>query len=253
MVDDKLAKLTLASEPSYISLFIDLWQDTPHKLVTRHYSLIRTAAATYHQKTIIDDEAKFNDLLSVGMESLYKSARKYFLEPKGSFKALAWEALKKDFRSEQNQKHPVPAKIRKKLSLLKDVRDQIFAEGLVASRNELLKRLNLSEQQLSELLQVEAVWGTGADFETDVLIEDIGEPDLSPGALQLLLSGEQSHLISKAILKLSEKEASIITQIFFNEKSLREVSDELDVPLKNLKKIYKSALSKLRKELKALS
>jgi len=235
-------------------LFCELWHDAPHNLVTRHYTLIRKAAATYHQKALVDDEARFNDLISVGMESLYRAARKYFLEPKGSFKALAWETLKKDFRSEQNQRHPVPAKVRKKLSLLKDVREQIANEqSVVATEKELARRLNLSEKQLNELLQVEAVWGTGADFETDVLMEDIGEPDLSPSALHMLLSSEQKHLIADAMKTLNDKEVALITEVFFKEKSLREVSDELDVPLKNLKKIYKTGLTKLRKGLKVLS
>lgn len=241
-------------QSAYLELFCELWQDAPHNLVAQHYTLIRKAAATYHQKALIDDEARFNDLISVGMESLYRAARKYFLEPKGSFKALAWETLKKDFRSEQNQRHPVPAKIRKKLSLLKEMREQIASEqGVVATENELARRLNLSEQQLSDLLQIEAVWGTGADFETDVLIEDIVEPDLSPSALQMLLSSEQKHLIADAMKTLSEKEVVVITEVFFKEKSLRELSDELNVPLKNLKKIYKSGLTKLRKDLKVLS
>lgn len=252
IIESKLAALSKIEKSVYIELFAELWEQLPHKMIKHHYALIRKAAATYHQKALVDDEGRFQDLLSAGTESLFRSARKFFLKPKGNFKVMAWEGLKRDYRAEQNNRHPVPTKVRKKLSALNDLRQNLSSKEIFTSDKVLAQGLNMNAQQLADLLQIESVWGTGAEFETDVLIEEIEEPDLSASSLQLLLHSEQYHLVQGALSELSEREKEMIKRIFFNEKSLREVADEMGVSFKIAKKIYKSALVKLKIELKDL-
>lgn len=231
---------------------IDLSPLLPSNLINQHQSLIRKAAATYHQQSKFDDEARFQDLLSVGWEALFLSAKKYFFFPKGNFNNFAWKNIKEAIRREQNHRHPVPVKIRKKLGRLADVREEFFQKDIPATYDNICQRLSISFEQLEELLRVEKIWGTGQEFETGVLIEDIEQEDLSPSALSILLQKNDQIRIKKVLSKLTHNQAELIKAVFFEGSSMRSYAEQKSIPFNSVKKQYKKALHVLKEALQAV-
>ncbi|SME98112.1 sigma-70 family RNA polymerase sigma factor [Pseudobacteriovorax antillogorgiicola] len=241
----------IVSNKSGKSEFLDRlkqdWERLPHRLVAKHWHLVRQVAATYHIDVKYDNDQEFNDIVGVAQEVLYQSAKKYMRRPRGDFKSFVWPILRQKIKEEQGRKHPVPFKIRKKLRALGDLREAYsYRTDVTLTKDVVRDALQLSEQELDELLSIEAVWGNGAEIESDVVIEDIEEPDLSPNALAILVSIENEALLKEAIDQLNDKEKALIHGLYFQDHSARELAETLDIPLNVLKKNHKKALKRLR-------
>ena len=171
------------------------------------------------------------------------------LHPKGAFKSYAWDFIRDQVKKEQQASHPLPAKIRKKLRLLEKLREELRYQGREASYELLMEELEMSSDQLDELLKAESLWGYGAEFETDVILEELEEEDHSPSALTMLIASEQRSNLEVAIENIPERSRRIVIGIYYGEKSLRELSEDLGVSLNSMKKAHKQALTHLKEAL----
>ncbi|AXT63298.1 sigma-70 family RNA polymerase sigma factor [Aquimarina sp. AD10] len=78
---------------------------------------------------------------------------------------------------------------------------------------------------------------------TSELIEEISEGDIAlvSDALSYLQAKERKEMISNSILKLPEDEAVIVTLYYFEEKSVKEIVEIVDLTADNVKiKLYRS-------------
>ncbi len=221
----------------------------PHRLVEDHWELVKKAAKRFHIPGAFENEAEFQELLSVGREALFVAAQKYFRRPRGSFKNFAWTALRERMRDEQGKKHPVPARIRKKLGALGTLREEYRIKDLSLDRETIKDRLKLGPEELAELLQIEGIWGNGLEFETDVVLEDLEAPDHSLDQLGQLLEIEDALRLEIALQLLEEPERSLIRLLYFEEKTLRETAEEMELGLQAFKKMHKRALAEMRRVL----
>lgn len=221
----------------------------PHRLVEDHWNLVRRAAARFHIVTQKENEAEFQELLSVGREALFIAAQKYYRRPRGNFKNFAWGLLRERMRDEQNRRHPVPGKIRKKLAALSRLREEYRLAEKRLESEEIKQKLKLSPEQFRELLQTEAVWGNGLEFETDVVLEELEEADHSLDQLSQLLQIEDARRLEQALDFMEEPGRSIINKLYFEEKSLREVAEEMELSLPSFKKVHKRALADMKRYL----
>lgn len=219
----------------------------PHRQVETYWELVRKAAGRFHIPGSLESEAEFQDLLSVGREALFIAAQKFYRKPRGAFKNFAWTILRDKMREEQGRRHPVPARIRKKLAALGQLREEFRLKDEHLEQQTIKAKLRLAPEELQELLQIEAIWGNGLDFDTDVVLEDIEEPDHSLDQLGQLLEIEDAVRLEVALQLLGEPERSVINKLYFEEKSLRETAEEMDLNLQTFKKIHKKALSDMKK------
>lgn len=219
----------------------------PHRQVEVHWELVRKAAGRFHIPGSLESEAEFQDLLSVGREALFIAAQKYYRKPRGPFKNFAWTILREKMRDEQGKRHPVPARIRKKLAVLGQLREEHRLRDKVLDPPAIKELMRLQPEELHELLQIEAVWGNGLEFETDVVLEELEEPDHSLDQLGQLLEIEDAMRLEVALQLLGEPEKSVIQKLYFEEKSLRETAEEMDMNLQAFKKIHKKALAEMKK------
>ena len=95
-------------------------------------------------------------------------------------------------------------------------------------------------------MRTEATWGSSMEFETDVVIEDLEEPDLSPNSLAILISIENERILSEAVNRLSERERLLIQGLYFQDRTARELAEVMDISLSVLKKNHKKALKNLK-------
>lgn len=222
------------------------WKLLPERLIESNWELVRKAAAKYHIPTHLENEAEFQELMSVGREALFLAAQKYFKRPKGPFKNFAWSMLRERMRDEQMNRHPVPPSVRKKLAALKRLREDYHLRDLSLTEDVIRKELKLSPDESRELLATEAVWGTGQAFENDHVLEELEEPDHSLDQLQFLLQVEDSIKLEEALGTLDSPEAAVIRLVYFKEKSFREVAEELDMSIPAFKRLHRKALEGMR-------
>jgi RNA polymerase sigma factor for flagellar operon FliA len=245
--DRQVSQLNLDDELS--QQLLHSWTILPHRLVEEHWALVKKAAARYHIPTSLENEAEFQELLSVGREALFLAAQKYYRRPRGDFRNFAWHQIKDKIREEQGQRHPVPPRIRKKLSALAQLRDDYTLADRTLDRQEIQRQLKLNPEELVELLQIEAIWGNGQEFETDVVLEDLEEPDHSLDQLAILLEIEDAQRLDQALRHVEEPARTVIQKLYFEEKTLREVATELELSLPAFKKLHKQALAEVKKKL----
>jgi RNA polymerase sigma-B factor len=225
----------------------DSAQIMPHKLVETHWELVRKAAARYHIPSKVENEAEFQELQAVGREALFRAAQKYYKKPRGSFKSFAWPLIRESMREEQARRHPVPFKIRKKLAALSALREEAHLRELTFSKDDMRTRLKMSPEEFHELLQIEAIWGNGLEFETEVELEDIEAPDHSLDQLSMLLEIEDQRRLDLAMARMIDPEKTLITRLYFEEKTLREVAEEMQLSLPSFKKLHKKALGEMKR------
>lgn len=219
----------------------------PHKLVELHWEIVKKAAARYHIPSKMENEAEFQELQSVGREALFLAAQKFYKKPRGSFKSFAWPLIRESMREEQARRHPVPFKIRKKLAALGRMREEAHLRELTLTKDVIRTRLKVSPEELQELLQIESVWGNGLEFETDVDMDDIEAPDHSLDQLSMLLEIEDQRRLDEAMKNMIGPEKVVIAKLYFEEKTLREVADEMQLSLPSFKKLHKRALGEMKK------
>lgn len=222
------------------------WHILPSRLVETHWDLVKKAAKRHHIPTQIEDEAEFQELMSVGREALFLAAQKFYKRPKGSFKTFAWGFMRDSMREEQRNRHPVPPSVLKKLGQLSRLREDYHLRDLVLTREIILRELKISENEGQELLATEAVWGSGQPFELDHVLEDLEVADFNLDQLGMILEVENAKLLEDAMSELDEPESSIIRKLYFQERSYREAAEELGLTLPAFKRFHKRALEEMR-------
>ena len=224
-----------------------LWNNMPHRLVAKHYNLVKKAAAKYHRTQKIDNQMAFSDLLSAANEALLSAANRMHKNPKKDFRSFAWKILKDKIRDEQSSDNPVPPKIRQKLGLLREKRDLFGIDGSTTSDLEqLATRTGLPVAEIKSLCEIEAVWGEGAKVDMGGFLEDLEVEDLSPNALDLLISQETCDQMSSAIATLPIPQRQLIDKIYFQEMSLREAAEHMKTSLNTIKKHHQKAIERLK-------
>lgn len=222
------------------------WNILPSRLVETHWELVKKAAKRHHIPTQFEDEAEFQELMSVGREALFLAAQKFFKRPKGSFKSFAWSFMRESMREEQRNRHPVPPSVLKKLAVLGRLREDYHLRDLTLTQDIILRELKLSENEARELLATEAVWGSGQPFEHDHILEELEVADYSLDQLGMILEVENVKLLDAAMRQLDEPEASIIKKLYFEERSYREAAEDLGFSLPAFKRYHKKALEAMR-------
>jgi|GEM_PF-3116643 len=239
--------MALEGQDSFVKALREAAKIMPHKLVEEHWEIVRKAAARYHIPSKTENEAEFQELQSVGREALFRAAQKFYRKPRGSFKGFAWPLIRESMREEQSRRHPVPFKIRKKLAALSRLREEAHLRELTLDKDMIRSRMKLSTEELQELLQIEAVWGNGLEFETDADLDEIESPDQGRDQLSILLEIEDQRRLDQALLNMIDPEKTVIAKLYFEEKTLREVAEEMQISLPSFKKLHKRALGEMKR------
>jgi RNA polymerase sigma-B factor len=237
----------LQGPDEFAKILHDAAQIMPHKLVETYWEIVRKAAGRYHIPGKMENEAEFQELQSVGREALFRAAQKFYKKPRGSFKSFAWPLIRESMREEQSRRHPVPFKIRKKLAALSRLREEAHLRELTFTKEDLRTRLKMSPEEFNELIQIENVWGNGLEFDTEVELEDIEAPDHSLDQLSMLLEIEDQQRLDKAMKHMADPEKTVINKLYFEEKTLREVAEEMQLSLPSFKKLHKKALGEMKR------
>nr|EES52992.1 MAG: RNA polymerase, sigma 28 subunit, FliA/WhiG [Leptospirillum ferrodiazotrophum] len=199
-------------------------------------------------------ELGVEDLISVGLHSLVESARRFDPSRGLKFKTMAEHRIRGAMLDEIRSMDWVPRSVREKQADVQMARESLERElGRHPEDAELAARLGLSLEDLETLL-----WEI--DPHPVLSLDEVFGPDESEGEslgdhlpgpkgedpLSRLLQGEALDALAGALDALPEKQRLVLTLYYYEELTMKEVAQVLDVSESRVSQIHSQALRGIR-------
>lgn len=187
-----------------------------------YQELIDTLARVEYKKLTAKHLIEFSELVNIGTQVVHKLCSN--TEPDAYNKSYISTAVKWAIRNEVRRRY--------KWYVLKNRSEVVYVddENQCSIREAVYKTI-LSVDEMSE-----------GDNPTQIR-------DLKKNPEEKILFSELSESIKTAIKNLPPRERELIESKFFNDKKLREISDEFNLSPSRISRIIQSGLNKIRKEL----
>ncbi len=195
-------------------------------------------------------EIGVEDLISVGLRSLVDSARRFDPSRGLKFKTMAEHRIRGAMLDEIRAMDWVPRSVREKQSEVQQVRSRLEEElGREPSEEELAERMGLSLDAMSQLL-----WEI--DTHPTLSLDEFFSPDEQEGdslkdripetrqedPLGQLIRGDAVERLTKALDTLPEKQRLVLTLYYYEDLTMKEVAQVLEVSESRVSQIHAQAL-----------
>lgn len=208
------------------------------ELVVSYMPALRALA--FRLKERLPSNIDVNDLISIGVEEMIKLASRYEKEQNNSF----WGFVKKRvYGAMLDYLRSLDVMSRNNRKIIKDI-DTLIDEYYQKYEEEpddkyLAQRLNLEVEKVKEVRQAHAVsYVLPLDEQVNCYSEDTTLDKLERESLL-----EQ---VNSVLETLKEREQLIIQLYYYEELSLKEISDMLNISESRISQIHKKLLRKLR-------
>jgi len=221
------------------SAYIELDKSFKEELITDYMPAVKAMA--YRLKERLPSSVEFNDLVSIAYEELVKLSNRY--DPKKNDNFWGY-AKKRIYGSMLDFLRSIDTLSRGDRKLVKEI-DKVITEYIneydTQPSNEYLSEvLNVDLEKIKKARKADEVYSVMPIEEQLNYYEDVSKKI------------EQEELINsiKSILKtLNKKEQLIIQLYYFEELSLKEISNILEISESRVSQIHKKIIKKLREEL----
>ena len=186
-----------------------------------YQELIDTLAKVEYKKLSAKHLIDFSELINIGTQVVHKLCSN--TPPDKYNKSYISTAIKWAIRNEVRRRY--------KWYVLKNQRDTVIDEDNQDSIREAVYKTILSVDEMAE-----------GDNPTQI-------KDLKRNPEEKVIFYELSESIKAAIKNLPPRERELIECKFFNDKKLREISEEFNLSPSRISRIIQSGLNKIRKEL----
>ena len=187
-----------------------------------YQELIDTLAKVEYKKLSSKHLIDFSELVNIGTQVVHKLCANS--EPDKYNKSYLSTAIKWAIRNEVRRRY--------KWYVLKNQQENAaFDEESQSSIREAVYKTILSVDEMAE-----------GDNPTQIR-------DVKKNPEEVILFSELSESIKAAIKNLPQRERELIECKFFNDKKLREISEEFNLSPSRISRIIQSGLNKIRKEL----
>ncbi|MBZ4672641.1 MAG: polymerase, sigma 28 subunit, SigD/FliA/WhiG [Deferribacteraceae bacterium] len=196
-----------------------------------------------------------DELYSAACLGLVESFKRFDKSRNVEFKAFAERRIKGAILDALRQMDVLPRNLRTKVKSLETKIAELSTKlGRKPNAEELAEYTNLELDEVFYLLQVlennqviSLNNSVGDDNETD-LVDFIKGTFLNPE--EALEKEELIGLLSDAIDKLNEKEKAVITLYYYEELTMKEIGEVLNITESRTSQIHSAAVAKLKKRLK---
>ena len=192
-------------------------------------------------KERLPSSVDFNDLVSIGIEELVKLSRRYDPKQNDNFWGYAQKRVYGSMLDFLRSLDPISRANRK---LVKEI-DKITQEYMSKYGNE------PNDEYLAEKLDEDIEKIKKARIAGDIYTVFPIEEQLSyfDNISKKVETEELIDIIKKVLKEMTEKEQLVIQLYYFEELSLKEISEVLDVSESRISQIHSSAIRKIRKKL----
>lgn len=201
----------------------------------------------------------FDDLVSDGVLGLLDAIEKYQLDKNVKFKTYAVTRIKGAIFDGLRERDWIPRSVRQKAKEVEGILLELETKyGRPASDEELAAALNLQIEDLNKLMisisgtaivSLNDIWHVGSDG-VEVSMEDTIEGPVALNPEVLVEKTEVKDIIAKAIQGLPEKEKEVIILYYYEDLTLKEIGEVLDVTESRVSQLHTKAVMRIKAKLK---
>lgn len=232
----------------------DLLRD---EIVKKYLYLVKYVAGRI--AIALPSNIEFGDLVSYGILGLFDAIEKYDVSQGNKFETYAVSRIRGSIMDELRKLDWAPRLLRKKAREVekkcKELEDRM---GRMATDDELARGLRISVGELNHLyselnsttfLSLDEVWENDNGNKPISRLQTIEDP-LVTNQFSYVHRGEVSEFLAKAIENLPEKEKLVIILYYYENLTLREIGQVLNVSESRVCQIHTKVVLRLRSYLK---
>lgn len=198
---------------------------------------------------------EFNDLVSYGLLGLFDAIEKYDVEQGNKFETYGVSRIRGAIMDELRKLDWAPRLLRKRArEIEKKARELEDRNGRAATEDELAKSLKMSVEDLngiySELnsttfLSLDEVWQNDDGNKPVSRLQTV-EDSLITNQFSFVHQNEVKELLAQSIDQLPEKEKLVVVLYYYENLTLREIGDVLNVSESRVCQIHTKVVMRLR-------
>ena len=201
---------------------------------------------------------EFDDLVGYGVFGLFDAIEKFDPTKHVKFKTYAVTRIRGAIFDELRSIDWVPRSVRQKAREVEDAIRGLEANlGRAASDAEIAHKMNLALDEFQQLmlkisgtsiLSLSDVWYSGEDNDRISVAESIESPQsLNPDTI--VEKDEVKRVIVEAIKELPEKEQKVLVLYYYEDLTLKEIGEVLEVTESRISQLHTKAIIRLRAKL----
>ncbi len=201
---------------------------------------------------------EFDDLVSYGSFGLLDAIEKFDPERDIKFKTYAMTRIRGAIFDELRSIDWIPRSIRQKAKQLEEIIGMLENKlGHTVEDEDIAKELGISVDELQSLLakisgttiiSLNDIWYLGDDNDEVSFMETLESPqNLNPDTL--IEREEIKSVIVEAIKQLPDKEKKVIVLYYYEDLTLKEIGDVLEVTESRISQLHTKAIMRLRGKL----
>ncbi|EAL3843336.1 RNA polymerase sigma factor FliA [Campylobacter upsaliensis] len=221
--------------------YADVIKKEQDELVISYMPALRAMA--FRLKERLPSSIDVNDLIGVGIEEMIKLSRRYDKDQNDNFWGFARKRVNGSMLDYLRRLDVMSRNNRKILKDIDVILDEYFLENECEPDDEYLaKKLEIDVERVREVRAAHAISYT---LPLDDQIEMYSEDE----TLEKIERGELLEHINEILDTLKERDQLIIQLYYYEELSLKEISEILNVSESRISQIHKKLLKKLRERL----
>jgi RNA polymerase sigma factor FliA len=229
------------------------------EIVKRYAFLVKSVAGKL--ASTLSRNVDFNDLISWGTLGLLDAIEKFEVDKNFKFSTYAITRIRGSIYDELRAIDWIPRSVRQKSKELELAYVKLENKhGRPPTDEELAGEMGVDEEEFNKLiLQVSGtsvtslndLWYIGSDDDELPVIETVeGPASLKPDLM--LQRGEVMKMIIQAISELPEKEKQIVVLYYYEELTLKEIGQVLDLTESRVSQLHGKAMLRLRSRLASI-
>lgn len=203
----------------------------------------------------------FDDLVSDGVLGLLDAIEKYEPDRNIKFKTYAMTRVKGAIFDGLRERDWIPRSVRQKAKQVENLIIELEIKyGRPASDEELANALDIPIEDFNKLMlnisgtaviSLNEIWHVGSDDDEVSMIETLESPvSLNPDVL--VEKNEVKNVIAKVIQSLPEKEKEVIILYYYEDLTLKEIGEVLDVTESRVSQLHTKAIMRIKAKLKQI-
>ena len=231
-------------------------QELREEIVKKYLYLVKYVAGRV--AIGLPPNVEFNDLVSYGILGLFDAITKYDVSQGNKFETYAVSRIRGSIMDELRKLDWAPRLLRKKAREIdKKCKELEEKTGRLASDHELARALRISTDELNSIysdlnsttfLSLDEVWQNDDGNKPISRLQTI-EDSLVTNQFSYVHQGEVKELLSGAIDGLPDKEKLVVVLYYYENLTLREIGEILDVSESRVCQIHTKVITRLRSHL----
>lgn len=239
----------------------DLWKQLvkTKEQVLRDYFVVKYAPLVKYVAGKVSmgmpQSIEFDDLVSYGVFGLIDAIGKYDPARGIKFKTYAMTRIRGAIFDELRSIDWIPRSVRQKAKQIENVIAELENKlGRTVEDEEIAKELGLSMEEFhsilnkvsgTSMLSLNDIWFMGDDSDELSIMETLEAPDnMNPD--MIMEKQEIKEYIIEAIKKLPDKEKKVVVLYYYEDLTLKEIGQVLDVTESRVSQLHTKAIMRLR-------